>query len=732
MLVTLRDRGLPLPAGAILISPWVDLTHSFPSVVGDGGEDYIPQYGFMQRPSRSWPPPNADDLLAIKQGAADQVVKGKTARDRKKERDIAVKGYDIREKDPSADQGSPPRTYPGNQADVEPSGDSKTLASPSDSLSIAIDGAVVEIKDQIQMYVTNQLMSHPLVSPVLQPSLGGLPPLLILTGGGELLRDEQIYVAHKAADPPAYPPNDTILDEHDPNRETLNKYGPTHVQLQVWDDLCHVAPTLSWTRPAKCMFRSIAQFGAWALARAQNTQIDIVDDEDPSSSSSDGHGPSTDDLAQKTGADGAAVLSVGKAGDPLPPFRNHMIRQRVDCHGVIYPLDPPNLLPALQLSPAQVGAINPVLVKKWLGAKAEWDVRFAKEKLRVQKQRIKEFARGYEGFDGESPPPSSLAGRRAAQGMYAEKRTRKGYGLMLWNFWGSKHDVRTVGRRIKADENDQTRSYTVDTRQDEDTVTTSRPQTDSQVKEHRGEGMSAEPFSDVRTRIVNDVGQATGAAGDMPTQRTSESKNLDDTPSKAGPEQSEPQRPEPQPGHVDGPQVSPTVTSALAGSTSEDSRPSSRQENASTAAVLHARGVIPPITRGSSLGVQYNPASDSRSATASPPQLTLPSDIGGLSDAWSRSVRSLETGDDPHASTMAVVGAPGVIGLGLNPSNLSSGVSSFGRGVPSPDVDGPGFNKEASVLSVDGADGTVSPIGDEGKRSGLSPAPTPDRPITPS
>ncbi|KAK5187926.1 hypothetical protein LTR16_009173, partial [Cryomyces antarcticus] len=36
MLVILRDRGLPLPAGAVLISPWVDLTHSFPSVAGDG------------------------------------------------------------------------------------------------------------------------------------------------------------------------------------------------------------------------------------------------------------------------------------------------------------------------------------------------------------------------------------------------------------------------------------------------------------------------------------------------------------------------------------------------------------------------------------------------------------------------------------------------------------------------------------------------------------------------
>jgi acetyl esterase/lipase len=35
----MRDQGIPLPAGAILISPWVDLTHSFPSIVEDNPGD---------------------------------------------------------------------------------------------------------------------------------------------------------------------------------------------------------------------------------------------------------------------------------------------------------------------------------------------------------------------------------------------------------------------------------------------------------------------------------------------------------------------------------------------------------------------------------------------------------------------------------------------------------------------------------------------------------------------
>jgi len=54
MLVILRDQGVPLPAGAILISPWVDLTHSFPSLGGDGKLDYIPAHGFVHKPSMDW------------------------------------------------------------------------------------------------------------------------------------------------------------------------------------------------------------------------------------------------------------------------------------------------------------------------------------------------------------------------------------------------------------------------------------------------------------------------------------------------------------------------------------------------------------------------------------------------------------------------------------------------------------------------------------------------------
>lgn len=356
---------------------------------------------------------------------------------------------------------------PDSREDVERSVSVKTnnalsppeniVPQPSRNLSIFLDGKLTEIKDQIQMYTTNQLLSHPLVSPALQPSLGGLPPLLIMTGGGEMLRDEQIYLAHKAANPAKYPPAETYLDESPEARDVLNKWKPTDVQLQVWDDLCHVAPTLSFTRPAKYMYRSIAQFGAWALARAQQTEIEIPDDDDEvsiTSADSDTDAGSVSDIkinrdthvASNGSIDAQAKPQnkVGKAGDALPTFRNHMVRQRVDRHGHIYDLVPASSLPALQMPANEIGVIKPGPVRKWLMAKQKWDVKFAKEKRKVQKKRMKDMLNGFEGFgDNEVPPPSALAGRRVVKMPPTEKK-KMSWGMSLWSLWGSSHDGKAV------------------------------------------------------------------------------------------------------------------------------------------------------------------------------------------------------------------------------------------------------------------------------------------------
>lgn len=479
ILVTLRDQGVPLPAGAVLISPWVDLTHSFPSLGGDGKMDYIPAHGFVHKPSISWPPPNADDLLALERNPRSLEQKEKrspgvsAARPNKEEREAKkaekadrVRGFSVQSADkPDVDALLKPPEAEAASQDKFVSPDGKYSIGPSSILSVQLDGSRIEIKDQIQLYAPNHLLMHPLVSPVLQPSLGGLPPLLIQVGGGELLRDEQLYLAHKAALPLAHLPPPSSHQTAEAIQAGAQRYRPTNVQLQLWDDLCHVAPTLSFTRPAKHMYRSIAQFGAWALARAQKTSIDIMDDDsismisnDSSSSStaaSSDSNPSPDDIklsmpqsAQHVGFESVQKkeekgVKVGRAGDPLPAFENHMIRQRVDRHGRIHPLPPPNELEALKLPSIEVGVPKPGPVNKWMKAQQQWNGKFSKQKLKIQKQRMKDMEKGYEGFDGETPPPTALAGRRV-KGMKKEKKIKKSWGMALWSLWGSKHDEMTV------------------------------------------------------------------------------------------------------------------------------------------------------------------------------------------------------------------------------------------------------------------------------------------------
>jgi acetyl esterase/lipase len=672
MLVILRDRGLPLPAGAILISPWVDLTHSFPSVAAGSRFDYIPEHGFMHRPSGAWPPPNADDLMAIRKAAetkrpGKEFGNGGTNGNRNRPTQTAIQGFAVRDATEPDGTEKAEHTYPGLQDDLQPVKKSQILANEADNLAVAmLDGTVVEIKDQIQMYAPNQLLSHPLVSPVLQPSLGGLPPLLILTGGGELLRDEQIYLAHKAADPTAYLPNDAYLDEHDPDRSQVNRFDPTYVQLQVWDDLCHVAPTLSWTRPAKFMFRSIAQFGAWALARAQQEDIDLPE-EDASSTSSTA---SSITDSGRHGKHAFAPSPVGKAGDPLAQFHKHMIRQRVDRYGMAYPLDPPASIPALKQPRSKVGAINPIIVKKWLGAKKSWDERFAKQKLRVQRRRLKDFQHGYFAFDDETPPACAMASRRLEKDIAPPIKVRKSYAMMLWSMLASKQDKEAVEHEEKAGAMPQTNDAVVD-RQHEDSdvaqgkTVKSRDGFVSRPKSaQRGlSGKSDQERSKSRSRVVSDAGQANDS------------------------EQSQSFRPDLVAGgnFTNGPWGETEVTRPSLGSrlastnsgtatptilidgvdTGVDPHPLSRLDNASTIAVIDADGVIKARKDGTSLRPDHHSQSSAENVPNQPTMVSSDQRTLSLTDSESRTPTLTTVDADSRSgsnvSTKTLRRAPGVL-----------------------------------------------------------------------
>lgn len=268
--------------------------------------------------------------------------------------------------------------------------------------------------------------------------------------------------------------------------------------------MCHVGVTLSFTRPAKYMYRSIAQFGAWALARAQKTGIEIMDDDAVSIIS----GSESDAEDKGSEKDKTGPSHVGKAGDPLPPFKNHMIRQRVDRHGNIYHLAPAASLPACNVSRDDIGVIKKGPVQKWLKAKKEWDTKFASSKRRVQKQRAKEMAEGYQAFaNGEVPPPSALAGRRRNGDQDREEKKSRSWGMSLWSLWGSKHDEQTIVREEKADKEPETTTASATQ------GTNSRPLHDTETaqgKEMANQKTAAYSRSRSRRRTVVDQRQTEG------------------------------------------------------------------------------------------------------------------------------------------------------------------------------------------------------------------------------
>lgn len=129
-----------------------------------------------------------------------------------------------------------------------------------------------------------------------------------------------------------------------------------------------------------------------------------------------------------------------------------MIRQRVDRHGHIYPLENPSSLPGCCLPPSEIGLIKEGPVRKWMAAKLQWDTKYAHAKRRVQKQRAKEMLEGYQTFgDGEVPPPSALAGRRRKGDLDREEKHKMSWGMSLWSSWGSKHDRKANDREQRAD-----------------------------------------------------------------------------------------------------------------------------------------------------------------------------------------------------------------------------------------------------------------------------------------
>ncbi|CCL99228.1 uncharacterized protein FIBRA_01243 [Fibroporia radiculosa] len=280
LLQVIRDSGLPMPAGAVLISPWCDMTHSFPSIHTNTATDVLPPYGLsFHKPSTLWPPP-PDELTSKMQDSI-----------RSRVREVVHMGS--RPTSPDAADRSVQDQGPGctdHQFLDAHSGETLHLGStaslPDSSTSVrnqAIclqtqSGEVLTIDSQLQMYTPNYLLTHPLVSSALS-YLGGLPPLLVIVSEKEVLRDEIIYLAHKAAYPDKYRVKEETRKMYPALDGIEQRFGPTKVHLQVYDDAAHTLPTLfAFTTPAKYCYRAIATFCKYTTGMLPTPSSIISDD----------------------------------------------------------------------------------------------------------------------------------------------------------------------------------------------------------------------------------------------------------------------------------------------------------------------------------------------------------------------------------------------------------------------------------------------------------------------
>lgn len=238
LLCLLRDLGLPLPAGAVLISPWVDMTESFPSIMTNVDTDVIPPYGFLHKPSPLWPPPAPDELISSQKHLFLRLQKRAPGLLHR------IYGQSDTLPDWATTKSAFPANLRGSVEDGKESG-SKDLgekAEPDDVVRLHADGETMVLKDQVHLYCTNRQLTHPAVSPLLTPTLAGLPPLFIVAGDDEVLRDEIIRLAHRAAHPDQYPLREGLLQRHgNERRQKLaqdKQWPPTQVHLQVYDGIC--------------------------------------------------------------------------------------------------------------------------------------------------------------------------------------------------------------------------------------------------------------------------------------------------------------------------------------------------------------------------------------------------------------------------------------------------------------------------------------------------------------
>ena len=213
---------------------------------------------------------------------------------------------------------------------------------------------------QLQFYAPNEILSHPLVSPV-RADLTGFPPMLVICSNKECLRDESLYLAHK-------------LDRG---------------HLQVYDEACHILPVFAFAKVAKPCYAAIATFSK-VVTRS-------LGPEDESSRARPGQAGTPDAYEQ----------------DRL--LKGPLIRERVGIRGTVRDLEAPERIPALQVTDEDVAKVPPSIWHMAKEGRSVWAQRYSRtmRSLATHREQIERQQGGnaIAAPPDEHPPASAFAGR---------------------------------------------------------------------------------------------------------------------------------------------------------------------------------------------------------------------------------------------------------------------------------------------------------------------------------
>ena len=122
-----------------------------------------------------------------------------------------------------------------------------------------------------------------------------------------------------------------------------------------------------------------------------------------------------------------------------------MIRERVDAHGNVRPMEPAEEIEALRVPPQQIGVIKEMPVRRWLEGQEKWDKKYKRaadhvihkrKRYEAKAQRLLDHARQQGLIHDELTPQTSRVSipDQASAMSEGEIQPQRRWGMLVTSF----------------------------------------------------------------------------------------------------------------------------------------------------------------------------------------------------------------------------------------------------------------------------------------------------------